>query len=105
MMHKNTGAPFSRADGSTWGRDEEHEATLLELKRRAYKLRAVVQMVAPRLQPKREDGWPLDIEPARYLELSPEGPHAGLARQLVEPVSPTAEDSGTEETDDGATDK
>ncbi len=107
MIHRNTGAPFRRADGSTWHRDAEHEATAEELKRRAYKLRLVVTRIAPALQKKREDGWPLAMQPERYLAISPEGKHAPLARQIVgDAQSPLSEELAMEEEElDSGTDQ
>jgi len=94
MEYRNTGAPFTRDDGTRWEPDMVAEPTANELARRAYKLRPVIEVVEPSPSPPvmessdvaGEEGqspWPLRMSPERYLTLHPEGPHAGQANEIL----------------------
>lgn len=47
MPHRNTGAPFTREDGTTWETGAVHEATAREIATRAYKLESVGEQDDP----------------------------------------------------------
>ena len=104
--HLNTGAPFKRKDGSTWGRKAVHVPSPSEFRQRRYKLRPVNKTVEPAV-PVRNDGWPLAMEPELYLELHPTGSHAEQALALVtdDEVEVGVESVITEEDTDGVTDE
>lgn len=104
MRYRNRGAPFTRDDGSEWERGAVHEPTDNELKRRRYKLRAVVDRAEPSppsTPPLQVDGeeWPLQMPPDTYIRLHPDGPHKELAQKLVEAAG------GSEEEADGSADE
>ncbi len=94
-VYRNIGAPFSRDDGSLWETDMVAAPTDNELRRRRYKLRAVlgespeelglgaVDVPAPpEVNPEGE--WPLKMEPSVYLDLHKDGKHSDLARAILE---------------------
>jgi len=94
-----------RDDGSVWERDVVHKPTDNELRRRLFKLRAVVDVLLspspPSTLPFQVDGeeWPLQMEPETYIRLHPDGPHKELAQKLVEAAG------GSEEEADGSADE
>ncbi len=86
MKYRNKGAPFTRDDGSEWASGEVCVPTENELRRRRYKLRAVVNVPTPQaaaISQAGSEGWPLQMQPNVYLRLHPTGKHAELARQLL----------------------
>lgn len=99
MRYYNRGAPFTRDDGSEWERAAVHEPTDNELKRRRYKLRAVIDRAATPLPstppPLEVDGevWPLQMPPKTYIRLHPDGPHKELAQKLVEAAGESEEEA------------
>lgn len=89
-LYENTGAPFSRPDGTRIESGGVFEPTAEELGRRRHKLRPLGPQVAePQPPPLPESepvvGWPLKMAPERYLQLHPDGPHAAQARTLAQP--------------------
>ncbi len=117
QAYRNTGAAFTRADGSRWKRGEVNVPTAEELRRRAYKLcalpdasRIFLHEHPPKARtplgvevPERSKfpGWPLEMTPSRYLELYPTGPNAELARTFVwaTPKPEAGLEDGTQEED------
>ena len=86
MKYRNRGAPFTRDNGSVWARDEVAVPTEGELRRRVYKLRAVVDIPtaqAAAVSQAEGEGWPLQMQPDVYVRLHPTGQHAELARKLL----------------------
>ena len=126
QAHRNTGAPFSRTDGTRWKRGEVNVPTAEELRRKAYKLRALPDTSriflhehppAPRTPLGVEapgvdkfPGWLLEMTPTRYLELYPAGPNSELARQVIATesdetdVPPEGNDVEDEEVSNGSED-
>jgi len=109
-LHRNTGAPFRRADGSVWERGEIAEPTQPELKHRKYKLKPVVaveRLTTSFEEPEHKAAvaageWPLVMSPERYVRLHPKGQYADLAHTLLAPAElPQPEE---EEQTDGAAD-
>lgn len=104
--HRNTGAAFTRADGSTWAHNAVHVPTDADLARRGYKLR--VEPLAPEASapevpavPPVSAEWPIRMPPETYLRLHPTGLHAALARQCLEDSAPAVtEDKVAEEGED-----
>lgn len=108
----NTGAPFTRADGSRWESGATHIPTVHELRARAYKLklapvargepRAAAPVEAsvptppvsapgeavPPASPAVPETWHMIMTPQLYLRMYPNGPHAEKARRIVEQETP-----------------
>ena len=83
--HRNIGAAFTRADGSTWERNAVHVPAAADLARRGYKLlpEPPVQADVPEVAAVPVSAeWPLLMSPPMYLRLHPTGLHAALARRL-----------------------
>jgi hypothetical protein len=98
-IHRNTGAPFRRKDGTKWERGQDAEPTQDELRLRRYKLKPVVAAMrldteepAKRVPPVASGEWPLVMSPERYLQLHPKGQYSALARMLEAPKEPLPEE-------------
>ena len=92
IQYRNTGAQFTRDNGSKWLHNEIHTPTENELKRRVYKLRPApgevetprtAQVVATPDNIEGEEKWILTMRPDVYLKLHPEGGHAALAKRML----------------------
>lgn len=96
--YRNIGAPFNRDNGARVQSGEVFVPTQRELNRRRNKLRRVdpagEDIRPPEPAPPPPAGWPLRMSPETYLRLTPDGPHAELARALAgpEPVEPVQHD-------------
>ncbi|KKL19136.1 hypothetical protein LCGC14_2468500 [marine sediment metagenome] len=104
--YRNTGAPFRRVDGSVWGRGMVSVPTEVELARRAYKLRLEPTTLPTLPPPSDPDVWTLYMSAEQYIKLHPKGPHAPLARRVLEAKEVETEDSpevAEEERADGDT--
>jgi len=108
VICRNIGAPLPRADGSFVPTGMLFDATADEMKRFAHKVVAEPGAILPPViaRPPRPDGWPMDIDPGRYLAVLPDGPLAELARQFVAaPEEAPALAQGTPPADLGAEDE
>jgi hypothetical protein len=85
--YRNTGAPWTREDGTVIWIDAVFEPTEQELAMFSYKLKSEpAEEVAEESESSTEETaqtWPMVMRPDLYLKLHPTGPHAELARRLV----------------------